>query len=96
MAAFPQHMARSLFPACCLLHPVSLQLEVEDGWAPGLTTAGAWGFPLWHSGNNPPSDHEDLGSIPGLAQWVADLASLWLWWRLAAAALIRPLAWEPP
>ena len=21
---------------------------------------------------------------------------LWLWWRPAAAALIRPLAWEPP
>ena len=21
---------------------------------------------------------------------------LWLWWRLAAVALIRPLAWEPP
>ena len=25
-----------------------------------------------------------------------DLALLWLWCRLAAAALIRPLAWEPP
>ena len=23
-------------------------------------------------------------------------ASLWLWRRLAAAALIQPLAWEPP
>ena len=21
---------------------------------------------------------------------------LWLWWRPAAAALVRPLAWEPP
>ena len=25
-----------------------------------------------------------------------DLALLWLWRRLAVAALIRPLAWEPP
>ena len=25
-----------------------------------------------------------------------DLAWLWLWCRMAAAALIRPLAWEPP
>ena len=26
----------------------------------------------------------------------SDPALLWLWCRLAAAALIRPLAWEPP
>jgi len=26
----------------------------------------------------------------------SDLALLWLWCRAAAAALIRPLAWEPP
>ena len=26
----------------------------------------------------------------------ADLALLWLWHRLAATALIRPLAWESP
>ena len=25
-----------------------------------------------------------------------DLASLWLWCRLAVVALIQPLAWEPP
>ena len=37
-----------------------------------------------------------MGSIPGLAQWVKDLALLWLWHRLAATALIRLLAWEPP
>ena len=59
---------------------------------------------------NPTSNHEVLGSIPGLAQWVTDLALqwalgqrcgsepalLWLQCRPAAAALIWPLAWEPP
>ena len=53
-----------------------------------------------------------MGSIPGLAQGVreSDVAVscgvgrgycldpewLWLWWRPAAAVLIRSLAWEPP
>ena len=36
-----------------------------------------------------------MGLIPGLVQWVKDLALLWLWCRPEATALIRPLAWEP-
>ena len=39
---------------------------------------------------NPTRNHEVSGSIPGLDQWVKDLALLWLWCRPAATALIRP------
>ena len=52
------------------------------------------------------SIEEDVGSIPGLNQWVKDLATscgvghrhgsdlLLLWHSLAVAALIGPLTWE--
>ena len=41
-------------------------------------------------------NHEVSGLIPGPAQWIKDLALLWLWCRLVATAPIRPPAWEPP
>ena len=41
-------------------------------------------------------NHEVVGSVPALAQWVNDPTLMWLWCRLVATALIRPLAWEPP
>ena len=45
---------------------------------------------------NPTSIHEDVSWVPGFTQWVEDPVLLWLWCRPAAAALTRPLAWEPP
>ena len=38
-------------------------------------------FPLWLSDNNPTSVHEDMGSIPGLTQWVGIWCCHELWCR---------------
>ena len=60
---------------------------------------------------NPTRNHEVVCLIPGLSQWVKDLAFpwaggrlqtwlrsgvVWLWFRLAATAPIQLLAWETP
>ena len=39
---------------------------------------------------------EDVCLIPGLTQWVKDLALLTLWYGPKAVAPIRPLLWELP
>ena len=45
---------------------------------------------------NPTGIQEDVGLIPVLAQWVKDLALLWLCHRPAVAAPNRPVAQELP
>ena len=71
-----------------------------------------WEFPLWHGGLGTwliamRKWVRFLASLSGLSIWQcrelwcrsqthSNLALLWLWYRLVATALIRPLAWELP
>ena len=68
------------------VYPVStaLYLVLKNGHL-GVPTVAQWV-------KNQTSVHEDVGSIPGLTQWVKD--PVWLWCR--PAALIQPLARERP
>ena len=68
------------------------QLVSMRMWVPSLVSLSA---------NEPTSIHEDVDSIPSLAvSYVVGyrcgpgLVLLWLWCRLAAVALVPPLAWE--
>ena len=66
------------------------------GIYPRSLKAGSWSSFHGSAEMSLTSIHEDTCLIPGLAQWVKDLALLWLWCRPAVTAPIAPLAWEPP
>ena len=77
-----------------------------------IKSTKSWSSHCGSGVKNPTSNHEDVGSITGLTQWVKgssvvascsvdlghglDLALLWLWRRPGAMAPIQPLAWETP
>ena len=67
-----------------------------ESWESLEEELASWSSCRGTAETNLTGNHEVVGSIPCLAQWVKDLVLLWLWHRLAAVAPIRPLAWESP
>ena len=63
-----------------------------------VQTAVRGSYPCGAAERNPTSICEDAGSISGLTAWAGnpELLWLWLWHRLEAVSLIRPLDWELP
>ena len=79
------------FPCFLTLHSFIYCLSIF------LQLTRVTGFPVVaQQVKNLTSIYKDAGLIPGLLQWVKDLALPWLWCRPAAAAPILPLAWELP
>ena len=64
------------------MHELNAPELYTKRWSKGM-------LPLWLSSTSPTGIHEDGGSIPGLGQWVKDLALLWLWHRLVAVVSCR-------
>ena len=112
LSFFPPGMCqenKSITPQGHLTENVHSSFISKREWIKKLSTGSS------HSGaveTNPTRNHEVVGSIPGLDQWVKgssvavscgvgrrcglDPMLLWLWCRPVATALIRPPAWEPP
>ena len=57
-------------------------------WSNSFVHFNVLEFLLWRAETYLASIHEDVGSIPGLTQWVGGPALLWLWCRPASVALI--------
>ena len=71
--------------------------RLEHSWSCSIKLQVA-AFPSWLRGiRTLTSIQEDVGSIPGLAQWGKELVLQQVWLRfIVAVPLIQPLAWECP